>query len=336
MRAHVVVSGNLSLDDTITPAGSFPAAPGGDALYAALAVSAWGIVAQLVTLVGEDYPQASLDRIAAAGVDVSTVRGVDGPTVHYRVTYAPDGSRTFEWVGPEERLLETSPTLTDYGALDDADWLHLAAMPIEAHELGVTAGRLAGVPISLDPHEEYVTGFEDRLRPLVEGVAFLPSELEARLLLPDLRMPDLIEFGLAAAERLDAWEPALVAIKLGALGSVVRLDGVSHHVPAEAVRVVDPTGAGDAYAGAFVVGWLVTGDPVVAAACGTVAASETIAMFGAFRDTPEPPGTERLARVRAVVAATGSGTSGPTRSDALDALEALERHLLGPSGEPPP
>ena len=50
--------------------------------------------------------------------------------------------------------------------------------------------------------------------------------------------------------------------------------------------VVDPTGAGDAYCGGLVAGWLATGDPVVAAACGTISAGETIGAFGAFGDGP--------------------------------------------------
>jgi sugar/nucleoside kinase (ribokinase family) len=316
----VVVAGNLSLDDTITPDGAFPAAPGGDALYASLGVRTWGQTPVLLTLVGDDYPAHHLERIAAAGVDVSQVRQIDGPTVHYRVTYRADGGRTFEWVSTADRLLLTSPTPTDYGSLAGAAWLHLAAMPIEAHEIGVAAGRAAGVPISLDPHEEYIVGFEDRLASLIEDVAFMPSELEARLLFPDLEAPEGIAFGFAAAERFDAWRPALVAVKLGALGSVVRWRGRSFRVPALDVPVVDPTGAGDAYCGGFVAGWLMTGSPAVAAACGTVAAGETIGGFGAFRDGIAPAMAERVARVAALLDDRSAGSLEP-------AITSLREHL---------
>jgi hypothetical protein len=33
-------------------------------------------------------------------------------------------------------------------------------MPIEAQEVGVAAARAAGIPVCLDPHEEYIRGFE--------------------------------------------------------------------------------------------------------------------------------------------------------------------------------
>jgi sugar/nucleoside kinase (ribokinase family) len=322
----IAIAGNLTLDDTVTAAGSVPQAAGGDALYASLAVRAWGATPTLVTLVGDDYPRAHLARMAAAGVDTSAVRTTDGPTVHYRVTYAPDGNRTFEWVGPEERLLLTSPTETDYANLDSADWLHLAAMPIEAQEIGIAAGRARGVPISLDPHEEYVVGLEDRVRRMVDGVVFMPSELEARLLFPDIDAADPIAFGFAVAERLDAWRPVAVAVKLGRLGSVVRVDARSLHVPALPADVLDPTGAGDAYCGGFVVGWLVTGDSAVAAACGSVTAAETIGRFGAFDDGPPPTPTDRLANIDRVLAA-GSHDSSTTEHKA--AVRTLRAYLFG-------
>ena len=326
VRPSVAVAGNLTLDDTVTPAGFVPEAAGGDALYASLAVSAWGGTPTLVTLVGDDYPRAHLERMAAVGVDIASVRTTAGPTVHYRVTYGPDGDRTFEWVGSEERLLLTSPIESDYATLDTADWLHLAAMPIEAHEVGVAAGRAAGTRISLDPHEEYIVGFERRLRRLVDGVVFMPSELEARLLFPDIDVADPVAFGFAVAERLDAWRPAAVALKLGQLGSVVRVNERSVHVPALSAQVVDPTGAGDAYCGGFVVGWLVTGDPAIAAACGSVAAAETIGMFGAFGAEPAPTPAQRLAMVDLLL----DGRSHPTgTTEQQAAMRTLREHLFG-------
>lgn len=331
MSLPIVVAGNLSLDDTVTPDGAFTAAPGGDALYASLGMCAWGRTPVLLTLVGDDYPAAHLERIAAAGVDVSHVRWTDGPTVHYRVTYRPDGSRSFEWISTEDRLLLTSPTPSDYGPLMGAIWLHVAAMPIEAQEAAVAAGRAAGVPISLDPHEEYVVGFEARLASLIEGVAFMPSELEARLLFPDLVAVDGLALGFAAAERLDAWQPSLVAIKLGALGSIVRWRGRSVHVPAPVVPVVDPTGAGDAYCGGFVAGWLATASPEVAAACGTIAAKETIGAFGAFSNNRARGAEERFARLTEML--VGPGRTGPElgTSSLASALASIRDQLgIGP------
>jgi sugar/nucleoside kinase (ribokinase family) len=326
-RPQVVVAGNLSLDDTVTPEASLPEAPGGDALYASLGVLDWGGIPVLLTLVGSDYPPAHLSRMRAAGIDITHVRETEGPTVHYRVTYAPDGSRTFEWVGPEERLFLTSPQSEDFDGVRSADWLHVAAMPIDAQEVAVAAGRAAGTPISLDPHEEFVVGFEDRLRALVEDVVFMPSELEARLLFPDLLTTDPIDFGLDAAERLDEWGPRMTAVKLGPLGSVVRADGRSVHIPALSVPVVDPTGAGDSYCGGFVAGWLVTGSSVIAAACGTISAAGMIGRFGAFTDAPPATSDRRLRLVRELSSDVDDRHLDPSG----DGVASLARHLTGAS-----
>jgi sugar/nucleoside kinase (ribokinase family) len=323
---RIVVAGNLTLDDTVSPDGAHAAAPGGDALYASLGIRAWSLTPVLLTLVGADYPAPYLERIAAAGVDVSHIRQTEGPTVHYRVTNRADGSRLYEWISSEDRLLLTSPEAGDFGPtrggpLEGAAWLHVAAMPIEAQEVAVAAGRAAGVPVSLDPHEEFVIGFERRLAGLVEGVAFMPSELEARLLFPDIKADDGVAFGYAAAEQLDAWGPTLVVIKLGALGSVVRVDGRSAHVQAPTVRVVDSTGAGDAYCGGFIAGWVATRSIEVAAACGTVAAGETMGAFGAFPTGAAPTSEERLGRLAALLGDAGFG--------GLDGALAALRDQLG-------
>jgi ribokinase len=328
MKPRIAVAGNLSLDDTVTPRETRPSAPGGDALYSALGVRSWGGTPVLLTLVGDDYPGTYMDAMVAAGIDVSHVHATEGPTVHYRVTYTATGDRTFEWVGPEERLMLTSPVAADYATLSHLDWLHLAAMPIEAQQIGVAAGRLAGLSRSLDPHEEYVIGFEERLRDLVEGGAFLPSELEARLLFRDIGVRDPIDFAFVAAQRLDEWRPTVVAIKLGPLGSVVRTDGRSSLVPAIVTDVVDATGAGDAYCGAFIVGWVVTGDPILAAACGSVAAAEAIGRFGAFGDGRSPTPAERLDRLERVLESVGE----PPDPAAID---RLRNHLGSPGMEVP-
>lgn len=325
MTSRIVVAGNLSLDDTVGPAGFVAEAAGGDALYASLGVRVAGATAVLLTLVGDDYPSGHVERIAAAGIDVSRLRRTVGPTVHYRVTNDANGTRTYEWISTPDRLLLTSPEATDYAALEGADWLHVAAMPIEAQEVAVTAARAAGVPFSLDPHEEYVVGFEARLARLIDGAMFMPSELEVRLLFPDLAGLPPLELAAAASVRLEASRPVLVAVKLGDLGSVVRFDGRTVHVPAPPAPVVDSTGAGDAYCGAFVAAWLATRSPEVAAACGTVAAGEIIGGVGAFRDEPPPDPVKRLGRVREVLRGIDPNTVGDDEPTA--ALSDLARAM---------
>jgi sugar/nucleoside kinase (ribokinase family) len=51
-------------------------------------------------------------------------------------------------------------------------------------------------------------------------------------------------------------------------------------VPAPTVRMVDPTGAGDAFAAGFLASWVATGDMVAAARDGVFVAARAIMVMG--------------------------------------------------------
>ena len=71
-------------------------------------------------------------------------------------------------------------------------------------------------------------------------------------------------------------------MRLSEEGSIVyRADtGERWHIPAVETTVVDPTGAGNAYCGAFLAGWVTTGDLRTAELYGAVAASFLVEQVG--------------------------------------------------------
>jgi ribokinase len=79
-----------------------------------------------------------------------------------------------------------------------------------------------------------------------------------------------------------------VAIKLGSDGSLVCGPDLEEpvHVPCVPVETVDPTGAGDAYCGAFGVAYGQTRNALAAALHGTVAGSLTVERRGALAVLP--------------------------------------------------
>ena len=91
-----------------------------------------------------------------------------------------------------------------------------------------------------------------------------------------------------AAERLCRWGAPLVVIKNGANGVLVQegVKGRRTHLPAyhqaDDPRVVDVTGAGDAFCGGFMVGLAQTGDATSAARMGLASASYVIEGYGAL------------------------------------------------------
>jgi sugar/nucleoside kinase (ribokinase family) len=76
--------------------------------------------------------------------------------------------------------------------------------------------------------------------------------------------------------------PRLIAVRHGARGSYVwsRESGETWHIPAVPTRVVDPTGAGNAYGGGLCVGWTATGDARTAGCYGAISAAMLVRQVG--------------------------------------------------------
>ncbi len=291
----------------MNPDGTATAAPGGDALYSALGAAVWRYPVAALSRVGSDYPDEFRTRIAGLGIGTDMIRAQPGATVHYRITNSESGERRYEHLTPEGRLHELSPQGTDLDSVSCADWVHVAAMPIDLQEKLISRCRAEHVPYSLDPHEEYVTGCERRLGAMIPGGTFTPSQLELALLFPDLADQPPVSMARNATARLLAMGARAVAIKLGASGSFVADPSYEATVPAVPTRVVDSTGAGDAFCGGFVAGYLRTGSLAVAAVCGSVSAAHVIKGFGAFHSelpTAEVVTTQALDLLRNLGAAT--------------------------------
>jgi len=135
----------------------------------------------------------------------------------------------------------------------------------------------------------------DRHASLLSLVDFyLPSSVEARVMFGS----DNPE---AAAKAFANSGPRAVVVKLGPEGCLVydALSGQVAHVPAFG-SAVDPTGAGDAFCGGFLAGYVSTGDAIAAAQYGSVSASFAVESVGmaSLMDPDLNSLDERLATVR--------------------------------------
>lgn len=153
--------------------------------------------------------------------------------------------------------------------------------------------KASGVPISVDLSDPFVARtVPDDMRAVLQDYAdicFLNRD-EAEILTG--RPAD------EAVEIAAQWCPWAV-VKLGAGGSLVRHDGRTHRVPVFKVPVADTTGAGDAYAGGFLYGWLRGWSPDRAGELGSRVAALTVAQVGAVCRDP--------AAIAAARAAAGTG-----------------------------
>jgi sugar/nucleoside kinase (ribokinase family) len=136
------------------------------------------------------------------------------------------------------------------------------------------------------------TFFEDVPALLTGLTAFLPSEEELRALFQG-RTTDL----WAMAEALAAYGCEILVIKRGEGGQFVYDSGARTRweVPAYPSRIVDPSGAGDAFCGGFLAGYRDSYDPVQAALYGNISASLVVEGIGPFYAIGALPG---LAKAR--------------------------------------
>ncbi len=123
------------------------------------------------------------------------------------------------------------------------------------------------------------------------------KDLGIDILLPNKEEGSILTGGLddpaEIAEALAALFPgALIMLKLDADGALVWQDGVGTPVPAGTNNLVDATGAGDSFAGAFLASYLDQGDAVAAARYATRISAWVIEHLGA---RPKPDAKLRSA-----------------------------------------
>jgi fructokinase len=259
-------------DGRLTAPGGWdgPFCSGAPAIFASVAARLGAPVA-LAGAVGDDrFGHALRDRLARDGVRLDALRVVPRATAVAFVAYRPDGSRDFWYSVRDSAAVEVAPP-----PLDGIDWLHVSgstlgfgvrlADTVVAAAEGV-AGR--GGRVSLDPNlrPDADPGVRERLNRVarVAHVVF-PSEGEL--------------------DALDIGPGALVCQTHGPAGATVA--GV--RVPAPAVTEVDPTGAGDTFAAAFVTAYRAGADPVAAAEGACALAARSVTVLGAMQAPVAPP-----------------------------------------------
>ena len=259
MAPSLVVLGNLLVDDIVFPDGrTCMAQPGGAVLYGALGAALWGTRVGCVSLVGTDYPAATLDALLHRRIDLGGLHRLDGPGVRTWLLYE----------GPIRRLIHRQgcPTHEEVSPVAEhipPDWhaapaFHLAPMPFAAQRRLLAS--LAQVPsrfVAVDPHLPVTAEtLADWREALADADAFFPGEDE--LLLEGVDADPRRALRGLATGRL-----RFIMLKHGARGGMLydAHEDRLHEWPARATNVVDPTGAGDAFAAGFVSAYL-EGRPV--------------------------------------------------------------------------
>jgi sugar/nucleoside kinase (ribokinase family) len=279
-RRRFLSIGSVVIDDIVLPDGQTRMGVlGGGATHAAMGMRVWSARVALLAALGRDLPDADHRQLARAFDLRSPVRG-GAPASRAWQLYEPDGRRTH---------------------VDRTDRDLFRAMCPRPDELPADCVGARGVRLECDapdPLREWLA----RLRAVGSGpILWEPWNVfcrpENRALFGQLApLLDMVSANLLQAQRLTGREEPraildvllgtgvpVAVLRMGEAGSLVA--GRSQPpvaVPAVPVsRIVDVTGAGNAYCGGFLVGLAETGDLERAGRYGAVSASFALEQFGA-------------------------------------------------------
>jgi sugar/nucleoside kinase (ribokinase family) len=275
---------------------------GGVVATALVACARLGLRTKYVGKVGSDDP-GKISRQSLAGEGVDVVDLVVDPQENTRVTFG-----LIEETSGRRTLIRGAPSRRPSGP-GSAGFPRMACLrPDEVPAAAVTAGRVlhldgyegpaavraariareARIPVSVDAEE--ATECREELFALTD-VLIISRALGERLT-GCRQVPAILD-------RLEQIGPSVVGVTLAAEGAVVRHRSTTVHVPGFKVDVVDTTGAGDVFHGAFLAG-IVWGWPLLE----TVRLANAVAALKC-RKLGGRAGIPSLAETRAFVRATG-------------------------------
>src|SRR5215218_3362002 len=280
----LVVVGSIAFDAVKTPFGERERMLGGSAVHFSLAASFFGEV-RVVGPVGDDFGDDEYAVLRDRGVGTDDIERVEG-------------GKTFFWRGHYEYDLNTAhtddtrlnvfgefqPKLSDASRGGEVLFLANIQPDLQREVREQSSARLAG----LDSMNLWIETARDSLVRTIGGVDMVfMNDAEIRML---TEQPNLVR----AARDVMAMGPRVVVAKQGVYGAALSTENGFFALPAFPLDdVVDPTGAGDSFAGGF-LGYLPSHDDPTddatlrrAMTYGSTLASFNVQEFG----------TERVARL---------------------------------------
>jgi sugar/nucleoside kinase (ribokinase family) len=259
-RSDLVLIGHVgfAIDRTVNGTFSYTGGSGFAVAFAASALLDDGL--GLVTQVGDDFDMGSLRRL---GLDTEGVTVLPGASATFVIDQLPDGSRSFRsdlGVAAEPSFEEFPPSFFQ------ARYVHLGTAPPRQQLAWLDFLRDKGchAQVSVDMFEPFVATERDACRRVCDraDLIFL-NDVESRGLYggkPHPRAPTILKHGPGGAEFLGS--------------------GRRHQIPARPATEVDPIGAGEILAGAFLA-LRARGLPEDRAlTCAVAAASSSVTEFG--------------------------------------------------------
>ena len=247
----LLVVGSVAYDPVETAFGRRDDVLGGSATFFSIASSQFADTA-LVAVVGEDFREGDVALLEHHGVDISGLERANGPTFRWGGRYHDDMNGRDTLFTHLNVFESFSPTLSE--THKDASMVFLANIQ---PTLQLAVLEQVGAPrfVAADTMNLWIdAALPDLERVLAKIDALFLNDEEAYQLTGRRTVVE-------AARVIQGMGPALVVIKRGEHGAIMFNDDDVFYVPAHPLEVVvDPTGAGDTFAGGFMGHLAATGD----------------------------------------------------------------------------
>jgi cytidine kinase len=275
------VVGHFSIDSLKLPSRPKPyKVLGGAVAYVSLEARRLGATVSIISRVGKDFPKAYTRRITEEGVDLSGVsKAPDEWTTSFGLTYNSDLSDR------ALRLRRQGAPLTrsDLPNSLHAKAIHIAPIAAEIPFEVVEQLKKCTGCLSIDP--QGMTRRFDK-----NGKVTCCAQMDKRILpLVNIYKSSVDEIATLtgqsniykAIKAVHDLGPRIVIATKGTEGSLLSAEGECVGVPAcKSTRVIDPTGAGDAFIGAFLSEYIRQKDPFWCACVGSAGASLVVEDVG--------------------------------------------------------
>ena len=238
----ILVVGSVAFDTVQTPLGRVEGVLGGSASYFSVAASFFAPV-HLVAVVGEDFTPAHAAVFRDRGIDTTGLSRVPGKTFRWSGVYAEDLNQR-KTLSTDLNVFEHfRPILPDW--LKKSDFLFLANIDPELQSSVLRQMKRPRL-VGSDTMNFWIEGKPEALRETLKEVdVLLINDEEARQLAGEANT-------VRAARRILSWGPTSLVVKRGEYGAALYSSDSHFAVPAyPLLDPVDPTGAGDSFAGGF-------------------------------------------------------------------------------------
>ena len=275
----LVVLGTVALDTVKTPHGKRHNMLGGSAAHFSMAARFF-VPVNLVAVVGEDFPLNHIEFLRRKGICLTSLKKESGKTFHWEGEYHGDMNSALTLNTELGVLSVFRPEVTDEQRKIKYIFLANVDPDIQGRLLdSIHSPKL----VALDSMNYWIKHKRGSLLKLLKRVdIFVANDAEAKELSGKHSL-------LEAAHKLRDLGPRMILIKKGEHGVLFYSDSLSFSLPAYPVKkLVDPTGAGDSFAGGF-MGYLAKTRLINKAAIkkaigyGTVIASFNVEGFGLER-----------------------------------------------------